>query len=225
MQITKSGIFDLNSSKKLNDNITIKKGIDTWLIQISENYIFDRDICIENNSTLIYRQLILDWWDMNIKFNFNDDSKWNIFFILLSKDSKHINLNLDVNILWSNVKTEINILCFVWNNWKISAQWTIYVDNNLKDVRWDLLEESIYLANSGEISFIPKLNINSNEVKTSHWVKIHKLDENKIFYINSKWIEIDDAKNLMITWYFNKFFEWFDWYEDGIQDFIKYLIG
>lgn len=220
MQITKSNIIDLNSSKNLDNNIIIKKGLDTWLIQINKNVVVDRKIVIEKDSSLIYRQLFFDWWDINLRFNFHDNSKGNIYIILLSKDSKNINLNLDVNILWSNVKTEINILCFVWNNWKISAQWTIYVDNNLKDVKWDLLEESIYLASSGEINFVPKLNINSNEVKTSHWAKIHRLDENKIFYINSKWIEIDEAKNLMITWYFNRFFEWFDWYEDRIKDFL-----
>lgn len=53
------------------------------------------------------------------------------------------------------------------------------------------------------------LDVQSNDVQASHGATIQRLDEEKLFYLTSKWIPLVEAKRLMVSSYFDKLFEAF----------------
>jgi Fe-S cluster assembly protein SufD len=70
-----------------------------------------------------------------------------------------------------------------------------------------LLEENIVLGKKIKIHTLPKLDVRSNDVSASHGARIEKLDEKKLFYLESKGISKQDAKRLMLEGYVTTMFE------------------
>lgn len=66
-----------------------------------------------------------------------------------------------------------------------------------------------YLSSTGltvdkaKINAIPALIIDQNDVKAAHAASVEPLDYDKIFYIESRGVEEQDAKSLLIKGYFN----------------------
>ena len=61
-----------------------------------------------------------------------------------------------------------------------------------------LLEENIVLGKKVKIHTLPQLDVRSNDVAASHGARIEKLDEKKLFYLQSKGISEQESKRLMI---------------------------
>lgn len=61
-----------------------------------------------------------------------------------------------------------------------------------------LLEENIVLGKKVKIHTLPQLDVRSNDVAASHGARIEKLDEKKLFYLQSKGISPAESKRLMI---------------------------
>lgn len=64
-------------------------------------------------------------------------------------------------------------------------------------------EDTLLLSDKAEIDSIPKLEIDTNDVKCSHGAAIGQIDEDKLFYMMSRGISEDLAKKKIVEGFFH----------------------
>lgn len=213
---------------------------------ISTGWIFDNlkdfeiqhwlDIRLLNFLGKSNKQRINIWDENNFVYNvFIDktiDFDINIFVwksntgfvnLLCMSYFSEIKWKINVNMVWDANDIKLNIIWLVWENWKVDCSWNFLVYAKTKGNVWDLMQENIFLWEKGKACVVPQLNIKSDQSQTSHWVKIQKLDKDKLFYIQSKWLDGHSSQDLMMMSYFQNFFEGFNIEEKQIQWYLNCL--
>ncbi len=62
-----------------------------------------------------------------------------------------------------------------------------------------LKQDSLLLSDQARVSATPGLNINTNDVKASHGASITNLSDELLFYLNSRGINKNEARKMMMT--------------------------
>jgi hypothetical protein len=179
------------------------------IIQKITDFEWKKDIFLESETDLNY--LFIWKWnniDINIKTKWENISL-NFYWIFFSDKVESKN-KIKVKILNNDVKINVYLLSIVWDNWNLTVDWWIFVESWLKKCVWSLIEENIVLWKNIKIKTLPILDVKSKDVQMSHWAKIQKIDQNKLFYMWTKWISKLKSKNLILNWYFNNILENFN---------------
>jgi hypothetical protein len=113
-------------------------------------------------------------------------------------------LDLSVTLKVSHTKADIYALSLLGNNAKAVVNGGVVIDPWLIQAEGYLSEENLLLGEKIQIKALPMLDVRSNDVKASHWSKIERLDEQKLFYLHAKWLSPAAAKHLMIQSYIQK---------------------
>ena len=66
------------------------------------------------------------------------------------------------------------------------------------------LHKALLLTDTAEVDVKPELEIYADDVKCSHGAASGELDENQLFYMRSRGIELEEAKQLLIDAYLNE---------------------
>lgn len=114
--------------------------------------------------------------------------------------------NIKSKIKASNSKSNLNIIWIVKDN-KLSIDSSIEIVEWVHQVEANLKQKNLFIWDSGQVRWLPKLLVRSNEVKASHSCKVEKIDENLLFYLKSRGISESKAILLMIESYFIKNFK------------------
>jgi len=194
----------LKNSKK---NLILTK--DTSIIEIVEDFEINKKININSSSKLSY--LLVNYnSSTNIEINLNNENcESDLNFLFIWEKNKINNWKIICNINSSSCKTNIYLLSFLTDESNILVDGNIIIWKNINNVAWHLLEENIVLWEKIKIKTKPVLNVYSHDIQASHWAKVDKIDSNKLFYMTSKWINDQTAKNLIINWYLNTIFDKF----------------
>lgn len=174
-------------------------------IKILEKQSIQEKIKIIDNQFFEYYLIAFDWSNIDLEFIWNcrnSTSKINILLVSNKKDWIQCKINNRIN--WNGNKIDVNIVWLVWNNWSIKADWNIEVNINTNWNDCNLSEETIFLEEKWNCKMTPQLIIKSNNVKATHWAKIHRLPTDKINYMSTKWLSKDTIKKLLIESYINK---------------------
>lgn len=169
------------------------------------NQNIEKNIII-NNSNIILKYNIL--WNSNLNINLNiiwNNSDINLYLQTSCSNFDKTTIDINWKICWNKNKLNIIILNLIWNNWNISANWSILVE---KHSYWNeayLSQETIYLWEKWVCRLIPSLFIKNNEIKSGHSAKIHRFDIESINYMNSKGINQKECIKLLIEWKTNLF--------------------
>lgn len=161
-------------------------------IKIDDNYEFNYYMVVFDNSK-IHLDVLGHCNSSNITIN----------ILLISKNSWWIIWNFNNQIIWNNNNLNIKIIWLIGDWGKIIADWNIEIQKNCQNINCNLNEESIFLSTNWECKFTPQLIIKANNVKAWHWSKIHRLAQNKINYMNAKWLTSNTIKQLLIESYIN----------------------
>ncbi|MBS3055483.1 MAG: SufD family Fe-S cluster assembly protein [Candidatus Aenigmarchaeota archaeon] len=78
----------------------------------------------------------------------------------------------------------------------------IKIDEDAKNANSILSEHSLLLSQDAKADAIPGLEIKTNEVKATHSASVAPLDEEKIFYIMSRGLSMDEAKKQIVFGFF-----------------------
>lgn len=70
-----------------------------------------------------------------------------------------------------------------------------------------MLEETIILGDQVNVRNLPILDIQANNISAAHGAKIYRLDEQKLFYLQSKGLTAHQARQLLISAYPARLFE------------------
>jgi Fe-S cluster assembly protein SufD len=79
----------------------------------------------------------------------------------------------------------------------------IHIKRNASNSNGYQREESLMLSEHAESEPIPKLNIENNDVKCSHGAAVSQVDAGKLFYLQSRGINAEDAESLVVQGFFS----------------------
>lgn len=202
---------------EIYDSKLMKHQTINWNVNLIENYfsknekrVFD----VSENSNFNYLAFVTE---SNIEINFDFSWKeWNIFIICFWSGETICKVNTKIDA--SDSKVDIFILSFLQSDNSINVDWNITMAKDISNSKWHLLEKNIIFWKKIKIKAIPRLDVYSQNVQSSHWVSIDKLDEEKMFYITSRGLSQTESKELIIHSYLQYIFDFFsDRKEDMTQ--------
>ena len=180
---------------------------DTSQLDIFAGIDGKKTIIMDNEVPLKYSVLARD---ATIDIDVNtarDGSELKIFILtpVVEKLSSKININL--NLRHNRCKIDLHMVSLVFSDAENQASATIYMQPGIQESSSELLEETVVLGNRLNVRNLPILDIQANNIAAAHGAKIYRLDEQKLFYLQSKWLSAQQARALLISSYPNMLFE------------------
>ena len=179
-----SNIIELNVNKDTTIDINKDYNINSLNINI-----------LDNTSLIInhYNEINNNNLNINIKQNNNSNFIYNHSFI----NKRTYNLNINIKLLGNNSKNIINI-----KGISDTGHTNIIIDGKVNELTKDnLLEENIKMLNinEGKSNILPNMYINTKNVLANHACAISDFNKEHLFYLNSKGINDELGKKLIIN--------------------------
>ena len=195
MNITKNWFYKISELELSDNKIIIWDNLTVALFDDSEDL---QNISVWENSTLEYFSFFSEQWKYRKHFLSNElHSKVVVKSLIYAENNK-----IDAVIFWelaiNSTQNYTDILSFAWENGEVKLDWILQINSALREVKGRLDEENIFLWESGKISGIPTLLVETNDVEASHSCKMEKISDEKLFYLRSRWVEKENAMRMMI---------------------------
>ena len=199
--IDKENIVDIKDNAiELNINVeelTINVSGKVLINEIRKltNEYLNLTINLNEGSHLTYnRFMINDCANINIITNQKDKSTLIFNYSILANDSS--NIDFTSNIIGNDNITEITIKGITENKGKLKI--TSTANTKEKITNNNLLEDiKVLLLNDEESIIIPNLLVSSNEIEVNHAATISGIDQDYLFYLNSKGISTEESEKLI----------------------------
>ncbi len=178
----------------------------------------------ENSKADIYG-FFSEFSPKNIILNQKNDSSFVNFKSIFIWNSKDLSSNISSQISSNNSTSKIKIISIVKEN-KISINSDITISKNSKKIKANLELENIFIWENWSIISNPNLFVNSQDVKVSHSSKTHRIPKEKLFYLESRWLDRKNSSQILLESYFRETFSCVEMYnknlfEDIYNEFLK----
>ena len=140
----------------------------------------------------------------------------------LSDDKQH-EIRTTINHLTENTKSYQLIKSVLENNSRAVYQGKIFVNSKAQKTDGYQLSKAILLSESSEFNAKPELEIYADDVKCSHGSSSGSLNENSIFYLMSRGLNYQQARELLINGFLLDVIEKIT--DSEIKNLIKNMIG
>jgi len=140
----------------------------------------------------------------------------------LSDDKQH-EIRTTINHLIENTKSYQLIKSVLENNSRATYQGKIFVNSKAQKTDGYQLSKAILLSESSEFNAKPELEIYADDVKCSHGSSSGSLNENSIFYLMSRGLNYQQARELLINGFLLDVIEKIT--DSEIKNLIKNMIG
>lgn len=183
------------------------------------------DFELQENSKLEYFGIYKNNGDYWAKFSqIWNGSHTNIAILNLIKNNE-LDLNIHATIFANNCLSRINILS-ICNDWNIKINSGVRIENKTNWWSWEVHQENIFTWEKGKIIWIPGLDINTSNANARHSLKIEKINPEELFYLESRWIDKQNATHIMLGSKINNLFssislEYRDFYENELEQFLS----
>ncbi|MDD2566246.1 MAG: SufD family Fe-S cluster assembly protein [Candidatus Gracilibacteria bacterium] len=199
----KSGIYNISD---LNSEIIIIGENENVVIVDFENISGIKKLELLENSNLEFYSIYELSGDYGVEIITKGNNTNSIINILnLSKETQ-INLSAIANLESNNSTSDIHIISLCGKNGKIKINSGINITSNTINCSGNILQENVFLGEIGKIIGIPALNIETNEAKANHALKIEKVNEKDLFYLESRGIDRKSATSLILDSKINELF-------------------
>jgi Fe-S cluster assembly scaffold protein SufB len=200
MNLTENKLY---LSKDLEKNIHIAEGVHAMIFD-TEDIL--QQVTFWKWATLKYFGYFESESEYNKHFLINgEDNKCEVFSLLSSKWEK-ITAKIDGELASNNSFLDMNIVSFVSDRGIIDLDGIVNIVKNVEKVEWYLVEENIFLGQSGKVRGLPTLLVHSNDVKASHACNMERISDDKLFYLRARGLPKEDATVLMLESYISKIF-------------------
>ena len=171
-------IYDYNKNKNLELNIKVEENSNLRYYMFSNNNFETKKINIDNYN------------NSKLEFNYS--------FI----NDNNCKLEINNNILQNNIDSVIRVRGVSEKNANVIIDSNGYVK---KDTKNNNFNEDLrgLLLNDSDIKINPNMYIDSNDVVANHNSTIGSINKDYLFYLNSKGIEIEEAKKLIVSGFIN----------------------
>lgn len=116
-------------------------------------------------------------------------------------DEKPVSVNVFLNLKHSDCQLRVHLIALVKAQAKTSLKATIFMEPKLQNTGCHLLEETVVLAPEVSLESVPILDIHAKNIQASHGAKIYRLDEEKLFYLQTKGLARRAAEQLLLASY------------------------
>jgi Fe-S cluster assembly protein SufD len=211
--------FDLKKDSILK-NYKIDKFINNNI-----KYTFNN---IEQDENSISETFILSSGSLFLKneVNCNLNGKYSSAFIngvfTLEKNKQH-EIRTIINHLTENTKSYQLIKSVLGDDSKSIYQGKIFVNSKAQKTDGYQLSKAILLSESSEFNAKPELEIYADDVKCSHGSASGSLNENSIFYLMSRGLNYQQARELLINGFLLEVIEKIT--DSEIKNLVKNMIG
>ncbi len=123
------------------------------------------------------------------------------FFLIPAIKNQNVKLNLQTNFRSPNTKVTINVIALASDDASITLNWNLHILDWINKVEAKLYEETLLIWDAKYISMIPWLRVDSPDVIASHWAKIQHISLERIFYMQSRWLDQNKAIDMIINSY------------------------
>ena len=130
--------------------------------------------------------------DMQIKVKQDSNSCLVINYAGYIQEKANVNINVEVN--GNNNKTIVNVRTISMEN---HATFDVKIKANESTNNNDITEDLKAINEDGTVTFLPVLQVNTNEVNASHFATIGGFDKNELFYLESKGLSAIKAKEIL----------------------------
>lgn len=179
---------------------------------ILKDWINSKFCAIINESQLSFTYKI-EWKNINTES----------FFLIPNKSWQKVKLDINAKFLNSNSKILIHVISLANDNAEIILNGNLHIAQWIKSIEARLYEETLLLWNGNYISMIPWLKVDSPDVITSHWAKIQRISPERLFYMQSRGLNEDKAKQMIINSYFEQISDKMQLNEEGKSDFYSMI--
>ena len=148
----------------------------------------------------------------------NENSCFNYYGINLLSEKNHIDDYIEINHQNKHTYSQCiqrNILC---KNSKAIFYNKSIIDKNSANSEANQSNKNIMLSSTATVHSNPQLEIYNNDVKCSHGSTTGQLDSEMLFYLQSRGINLEQAKMMLLSGFLNEFIE-----SVNTKDYPKYL--
>ena len=158
-----------------------------------------RNIITVQRNTNFHYLLLAENSQSDIVFEIQGENVvWNIYAIYFGYN--FLKSNILVNILSSNSKINVFMLSLLTTDKAFDTDWNVFLWKNISNSQWHLLQKSLILWENIQVKSVPRLDVYSNDIKASHGFSIDRLNQDKMFYLNSKGLSESTSKELIVHW-------------------------
>ena len=171
------------------------------IIRKFENEKEDFHIIPSENTTTKFWAIIKN---SEISFTFDieyENINAECYFLIPAIENQDVKLNLQTNFKSPNTKVIINVFALANNQASITLNWNLHILDWINKVEARLYEETLLIWNAKYISMIPWLRVDSPDVIASHGAKIQRISPERIFYMQSRWLDEKKAIDMIINSY------------------------
>ena len=143
--------------------------------------------------------------------------------VYVTKQKDHADCHIKVNHLSSNGTSHVNFRGVLTGSSKAVFDAIAVVAKGTKNNAAHQNNRNILLSKDSTVFTKPHLEIDSDDVSCSHGATIGTLDQNQLFYLQSRGVAKDDAKTLLTQSFLKENLEsvvhkpWLDWLGDKAQ--------
>jgi Fe-S cluster assembly protein SufD len=128
------------------------------------------------------------------------------FFVLGSKDAI-TDMKSSVNHNLNNSNSKQNYFAIADGNSTINFESSVVIEDNTTKTNAKQNCKGILLSDDVNIHFVPTLVISNDDVAASHGASIGAINEEDIFYLNSRGIDKEEATKILLATYYNHIIE------------------
>ena len=210
----------------------MKRGIKFRYIDLFKMNKIDRDTFVQyDHSTsqdfevegkIIVANLIKGGGDYSLKFMIKENAEVDLRVLIVTDKGNHQKINIEGTLKESHSKVNLHLIGLVLRG-ELNLDGWIFIPQGVQKVEGHLLEENILLGDKIKVTSLPRLDVRSNDVVASHWAKIERLDEIKMFYLRSKGLSQKEAQLLLIKGYIESFLEGLENAQEVKEELINYF--
>lgn len=181
-----------NEIKTIDDNVILEKNTDYLILSWENKKIKVDNLKVAKNK--LY-WVISDSVEIDLELNSDTEMTVNLLYISGGKDIKS---KVHWKLLNDNSKLTLNIICLANKDVNFDIDWIIDIEKDTKNIVWHLSQENILLSPRAKVRWVPRLLAASSDIEASHSCKFEEIDNKKLFYLMSRWLDKTTAKKVML---------------------------
>ena len=162
-------------------------------------YVYDHGSINNADVRINYLQLDDNKLNQVSKIDVNENSTLTINAIYLGVKEKNIKFDLYNAKRNSTIDIHNNVVCLDGSSFNLDCIGTI--NKGSKNARCHQANRCLTLGSPKKANVKPVLNIDENDVEASHSLSSGTIDEEILFYMNSRGLSASDALNLILRSY------------------------
>ncbi len=133
-------------------------------------------------------------------------------------DGQYNDFHLDVLHNLPHCRSREDFKGIVYGNGRAVFDGMILVEKDAQKTDAQLSNKNLLLSQNGEVDTKPQLEIHADDVKCSHGTTVGKLDPNQLFYLRSRGIDQQQARQMICLGFAEQVLSRFD--DGAVHDFV-----